>query len=80
DKVFYCEDPKNKGWSVARHIKLKDVFDMGSATAQGVDQDQSDGTFNVSHLDRIGDDGDDRKDVTSNLKHDGTDDEEDEVE
>ncbi|GJS71389.1 Rac-like GTP-binding protein 3 [Tanacetum coccineum] len=79
-QILVDNDPKNKGWSVARHIKLKDVFDMGSATAQGVDQDQSDGTFNVSHLDRIGDDGDDRKDVTSNLKHDGTDDEEDEVE
>ncbi|GJY10464.1 phloem protein 2-like protein [Tanacetum coccineum] len=78
DKVFYCEDPKNKGWSVARHIKLKDVFDLGSATAQGIDQDQSDGTFNVSHLHRIGDDGDDGKDVTSDTEHDGTDDEEDE--
>ncbi|GKD47930.1 hypothetical protein Tco_1276906, partial [Tanacetum coccineum] len=45
DKVFYCEDPKNKGWSVVRHIKVKDVFDMGSV--------------NASHLHRIGDDGED---------------------
>ncbi|GJV98287.1 hypothetical protein Tco_1553539 [Tanacetum coccineum] len=80
DKVFYCEDPKNKGWSVARHIKLKDVFDMGSDTAQSVDQDQSDGTFNVSHLHRIGDDSDDGEDVTSDIEHNGTGDEEDEAE
>ena len=80
DKVFYCEDPKNKGWSVVRHIKLKDVFDMGSDTAQVVDQDQRDGTSNVTHLHRIGDDGDDGEDVTSDMENDGTDDEEDEVE
>ncbi|GJT84893.1 hypothetical protein Tco_1066610 [Tanacetum coccineum] len=63
DKVFYCEDPRNKGWSVVRHIKVKDVFDMGSV--------------NASHLHRIGDDG---EDVTSDMEHDGTDDEEDDVE
>ncbi|GJS59178.1 hypothetical protein Tco_0653962 [Tanacetum coccineum] len=72
DKVFYCEDPKNKGWSVVRHIKVKDVFDMGSVTGQDVDQGQSDGTFNASHLHRIGDDGDDGEDVTSDMEHDGT--------
>ncbi|GJT30009.1 retrovirus-related pol polyprotein from transposon TNT 1-94 [Tanacetum coccineum] len=60
------EDPKNKGWSVVRHIKVKDVFDMGSV--------------NASHLHRIGDDGDDGEDVTSDMEHDGTDDEEDDVE
>ncbi|GKF99154.1 hypothetical protein Tco_0297937, partial [Tanacetum coccineum] len=62
-------DPKNKGWSVVRHIKVKDVFDMGSVTGQDVDQGQSDGAFNVSHLHRIGDDG---EDVTSDMEHDGT--------
>ena len=62
-----------------RHIKLKDVFDMGNDTAQVVDQDHRDGTSNVTHLHRIGDDGDDGEDVTSDMEHDGTDDE-DEVE
>ncbi|GJW85383.1 uncharacterized protein Tco_0158528 [Tanacetum coccineum] len=79
DKVFYCEDPKNKGWSVVRHIKVKDVFYMGSVTGQDVDQGQSDGTFNASHLHKIGDDGDDGEDVTSDMEHDGTDNEEDDV-
>ncbi|GJU97116.1 transposase, Ptta/En/Spm [Tanacetum coccineum] len=42
---------------------------MGSVTGQDVDQGQSDGAFNVSHLHRIGDDG---EDVTSDMEHDGT--------
>nr|GEV99750.1 hypothetical protein [Tanacetum cinerariifolium] len=53
---------------------------MRSVTGQDVDQGQSNGTFNVSRLHKIGDDGDDGEDVTSDMKHDGTDDEEDDVE
>ncbi|GJZ15840.1 putative transposase-associated domain-containing protein [Tanacetum coccineum] len=84
DKVFYCEDPKNKaaggGVIYGDILPVKDVFDMGSVTGQDVDQGQSDGTFNASHLHRIGDDGDDGEDVMSDMEHDGTDDEEDDVE
>ncbi|GJT18586.1 uncharacterized protein Tco_0877292 [Tanacetum coccineum] len=81
DKVFYCEDQGNKGLvSVETLFKVKDVFYMGSVTGQDVDQGQSDGTFNASHLHRICDDGDDGEDVTSDMEHDGTDDEEDDVE
>ncbi|KAI7748321.1 hypothetical protein M8C21_021101, partial [Ambrosia artemisiifolia] len=29
DKVFYVTDPKNKDWEVVRHVKVRDVFDMG---------------------------------------------------
>ncbi|GKA44631.1 hypothetical protein Tco_0737355, partial [Tanacetum coccineum] len=45
-----------------------------------VDQGQSDGTFNVSNLHKICNDGDDREDFTSDMEHDGTYDEEDQVE
>ncbi|GJX57932.1 putative transposase-associated domain-containing protein [Tanacetum coccineum] len=64
---------------------LDDPFIFGSqvdkvVTGQDVDQGQSDGTFNASHLHRIGDDGDDGEDVTSDMEHDGIDNEEDDVE
>lgn len=79
DKVFYSKDPKNKDWAVARHIKLRDVFDMGSVDDQAI-QNPNESTFDVTHLHRIGDDGDDGEDVTADMELEGTDNEENEDE
>ncbi|XP_052619588.1 uncharacterized protein LOC111897976 [Lactuca sativa] len=48
DKVFYSMDPKHIGWEIVRHVKLRDVFDMGGAY---------DDIFDVPNLHRVGDDG-----------------------
>ncbi|KAL4563635.1 hypothetical protein LXL04_027680 [Taraxacum kok-saghyz] len=49
-KVFYSTDSKHMGWEVVRHVKLRDVFDMGVA------DDDINGD-DVPNLHRIGDDG-----------------------
>ncbi|KAK1406297.1 hypothetical protein QVD17_41590 [Tagetes erecta] len=67
DKVFYVTDPKNKDWEVVRHVKVRGVFDMGSADDQ-VGPYSNDCTFDVPNLHRIGDDGEDGVDVTPDME------------
>ncbi|KAD4887908.1 hypothetical protein E3N88_19980 [Mikania micrantha] len=66
DKVFYVKDPKQIGWDVVRHVKVRDVFDMG-----GVDDQVGLYSNDVSDLHRIGDDGEDGIDITPDMEHEG---------
>ncbi|KAK1428349.1 hypothetical protein QVD17_17182 [Tagetes erecta] len=68
DKVFYVTDPKHKDWEVVRHVKLRDVFDMGTIDDQ-VGPYSNDCTFDVPSLHRIGDDGEDGIDITPDMEH-----------
>nr|XP_043616177.1 uncharacterized protein LOC122588102 [Erigeron canadensis] len=55
DKVYYAQDPKLKDWFVARHVKVRDAFNMQS----DADQSRLDSlldTFGVPNLDRVGSD------------------------
>ncbi|XP_022024562.1 uncharacterized protein LOC110924892 [Helianthus annuus] len=67
DKVFYITDPKHKDWEVVRHVKVRDVFDMGSVDDQ-VGPYSNDCTFDVPNLHRIGDDGEDGIDITPDME------------
>ena len=66
DKVFYTVDPKNKDWEVVRHVKVRDVFDMGGDSQVG--GNPYDDIFDVPNLHRSGDDGDDGIDVTPQME------------
>ncbi|XP_071741432.1 uncharacterized protein [Rutidosis leptorrhynchoides] len=77
DKVFYAIDPKNKDWEVVRHVKLRDVFDMGAGDDQVIGYPNN-STSVVPNLHRIGDDGDDGMDVTEEMDLDVNSDEENE--
>jgi hypothetical protein len=68
DKVFYVTDPKHKDWEVVRHVKVRDVFDMGGVDDQ-VSPYSNDCAFNVPNLHTIGDDGEDGIDVTPEMEH-----------
>ena len=61
DKVFYSKDAKKDGWEVVRHVKVRDVFDMGGAN------DNSTLGDDIPNLHRIRDDGDDGIDVTPEM-------------
>ncbi|KAJ9538757.1 hypothetical protein OSB04_031490 [Centaurea solstitialis] len=76
DKVFYVRDPKHKDWEVVRHVKLRDVFDMGIVDDDHVARYSNDSTFDVPNLDRIARDVDDGIDITPDMKR-GVDVEED---
>ncbi|XP_035837033.1 uncharacterized protein LOC110894773 [Helianthus annuus] len=67
DKVFYVTDPKHKDWEVVRHVKVRDVFDMGNVDDQ-VGPYSNDCTFDVPNLHRIGDDGEDGIDITPDME------------
>ncbi|XP_076914543.1 uncharacterized protein LOC143573590 [Bidens hawaiensis] len=66
DKVFYVNDPKHKDWEVVRHVKVRDVFDMGSVDQVG--PHSNDCTFDVPSLHRIEDDGEDGIDITPDME------------
>ncbi|KAI7746143.1 hypothetical protein M8C21_031833 [Ambrosia artemisiifolia] len=68
DKVFYVTDPKNKDWEVVRHVKVRDVFDMGGVDDQ-VGPYSNDCIFNVPELHTVGDDGEDGINVTPEMEH-----------
>nr|KAJ0197086.1 hypothetical protein LSAT_V11C700381610 [Lactuca sativa] len=48
DMVFYFMDPKHIAWVIVRHVKLRDLFDVGGAY---------DDIFDLPNLKRLGDDG-----------------------
>ncbi|KAL7617786.1 hypothetical protein Lser_V15G02761 [Lactuca serriola] len=68
EKVFYVTDPKQKDWEIVKHVKLRDVFDMGGVDTQ-VSPYSNDCTFDVPNLHRIGDDGEDGIDITPEMEH-----------
>lgn len=72
DKVLYATDPKNVDWEVVRHVKVRDLFDMGGDDDQ-VARNPYDDTFDVPSLHRVGDDG---MDVTPEMEVEGEDSEE----
>ncbi|KAK1441065.1 hypothetical protein QVD17_06902 [Tagetes erecta] len=65
--IRFLKDPKNKDWEVVRHVKVIDVFDMGSVDDQ-VGPYSNDCTFDVPNLHRIRDDGEDGVDVTPDME------------
>ncbi|KAD3336511.1 hypothetical protein R6Q59_028656 [Mikania micrantha] len=68
DKVFYVTDPKQKGWEVVRHVKVRDMFDLGGVDYQ-VDPHSNDYTSNLLDLHRTGEDGEDGIDITPDMEH-----------
>ncbi|CAH9135796.1 unnamed protein product [Cuscuta epithymum] len=61
-KVFYAKDSKSKDWLVVRHVKVRDMFELGDNADQR--NTSNDVIFDVPNLHRVGDDEDDELDVT----------------
>jgi len=38
--VYYVDDIVNKGWSVAVHLKARDLYDMGEVMEEQVYEDE----------------------------------------
>lgn len=53
DKVFYAQDPKLKDWFVARHVKVRDAFNMRCDTDQ-ISLNSIPCTFDPPILHRVG--------------------------
>nr|GEX79605.1 hypothetical protein CTI12_AA060390 [Tanacetum cinerariifolium] len=77
DKVFYDKDPQLEGWLVARHIKVKDAFNMGCNSDQNSLYSILD-TCDVPSFHRIEVDGDEEIDVTESVEDEDEEEEEEE--
>ncbi|KAH0652728.1 hypothetical protein KY289_030406 [Solanum tuberosum] len=54
--VFYVDDIVNKGWSVAVHLKPRDMYDMGEVLEEEVDENEP---YQEQELEQFFADGDD---------------------
>ncbi|XP_076927018.1 uncharacterized protein LOC143590413 [Bidens hawaiensis] len=67
DKVFFVTDPKHKDWEVVRHVKVRNVYNMGSVDQVG--PYSKDSPFDLPNLHMIGDDGEVGIYITPDMEH-----------
>ncbi|CAH9095726.1 unnamed protein product [Cuscuta epithymum] len=78
-KVFYARDCKSKDWLVVRHVKVRDMFQMGNNVDHSI-HTSNDAIFDVPNLHRVGVDDDNGVDVTPMMEQEVMHDEDDEDE
>ncbi|CAH9072805.1 unnamed protein product [Cuscuta europaea] len=73
DKVFYAKDSKSEDWLVVRHVKVRDMFNLGN-NGDRINM-SNDVLFDMPNLHRVGDNGDNGVDVTPMMEVETSDEE-----